>query len=158
MKNIYAVMLFFIFSCSNENKNVDAGGDLQLVKDLHEAYRTNWLLNDSAKVVNLFSDNGMIVPPGYSGNPIIGHQAIGAWWFTVNADTTYPITDFQYLRDTVNVIVDWAFGEGVSSVSWNTQVKDSVISSHQSSSNFFTLYKKEGKDWKIFRQIWNQRK
>lgn len=132
--------------------------DLIKIKQLHENYRKFWLENDSAKVIDLFSTKGAIIPPGNSGGFVKGKEAIGAWWFSVIDSTTYPITGFEYLKDSL-IIKDseTAIWEGISKVSWNTYVGDSLIGSNTSSSNFMTICVKEQEGWKILRQIWNVR-
>lgn len=159
MPRIILILLLFTISCNKkttESRITD--NDIEKIRELHENYRTYWIENDSAKVVNLFSKEGGLIPPQNPGNFVIGHKAISEWWFSVIDDTKYPITDFKYKSDTL-LIVDskTAVYEGVSEVSWNTVKGDSIISNSTSSSNFITICIKEGSEWKIFRQIWNVR-
>lgn len=155
---ILASLLLFIGCTPQKNTEVVTQGDLKAINALHDNYRKFWLENDSAKVLSLFAENGALIPPGNSGDFVKGKKAIGAWWFTVVDSTTYPITGFEYKKDTL-LVVDGhtAIFEGVSSVRWNTVVGDSVISSSESSSNFVTICTKENNNWKILRQIWNVR-
>ena len=159
MKKAILILSLFIMTCNSSTNMVSIEKeDLLKINALHENYRTFWLENDSAKVVNLFSEKGALIPPGNSGDFVKGKKAIGEWWFNIVDDTTYPITGFTYSKDTL-IVVDskTAIWEGLSTVSWNTVIKDSVISSAQSSSNFITICLKEESEWKILRQIWNVR-
>ncbi|MGI9551868.1 MAG: hypothetical protein ACR2MT_11760 [Aurantibacter sp.] len=159
MKNIVLILILFIASCSPKTKSgIVSDEDLKSIHELHKNYRDYWLENDSMKVINLFDKNGALIPPNNSGNFVHGKKAIGEWWFTVIDDTTYPITGFEYSSDSLIVIdSNTAIWEGVSTISWQTVVKDSVISSTQSSSNFITICTKVDEEWKILRQIWNVR-
>lgn len=153
MSMLFALLLI---SC-NETQNVKSlpDADRKMLSALHENYRDFWLQNDSAKVVNLFAEDGAIIPPNNKGDFVKGKKAIGAWWFTTNGDTTYPITSFVYKKDSLTASGNLATWEGLSEVGWVTKVKDSVLSTHNSTSNFITVCKKENSEWKIHRQIWN---
>lgn len=151
-------VIILIISCNTGNKNGQVSNkDLEELKTLHKNYQKYWLENDSTKVVNLFSEDGAIIPPGNNGDYITGRKAIGGWWFTKNADTTYPITVFNYVKDTLLESSDLPMWQGVAEFEWKTMVHDSVISEYSSVTNFFTICKKENGEWKIFRQIWNVR-
>lgn len=159
MKNIALILTLFIVSCNPMTESrIVSDEDIKSIHDLHENYRDYWLENDSMKVINLFDKNGALIPPNNSGDFVQGKKAIGQWWFTVSGDTTYPITGFEYSNDSLIVIdSNTAIWEGVSTVSWQTVVRDSVVSSTQSSSNFITICSRTEGGWKILRQIWNVR-
>ncbi len=146
-----------LLSCNEADKINTPKKDLAALTELHENYRLFWLENDSTKVVSLFAEDGAIIPPNNKRDFVTGKKAIGDWWFTKNGDTTYPITSFIYKNDSLTASGYLATWEGVSKVSWETRVKDSVISTHTSASNFITVGKKENGEWKIYRQIWNIR-
>ncbi|AVI52171.1 hypothetical protein C5O00_13815 [Pukyongia salina] len=159
MKTITLILTLFIVSCDlSKDINLASDEDKKLLHELHENYRDYWLQNDSTKVVNLFTENGALIPPGNPGNFVQGKAEIGNWWFATTNNTSYPITDFVYTKDSL-IIVDskTAVWEGVSTVGWNTVVNDSIISSSKSSSNFITVCTKVNGEWKILRQIWNVR-
>ena len=152
MRFITLLMILIVVSCNNKS----AYDDRKKVLELHEQYRQNWLANDSAKVVNLFSEDAVIIPPNNKGEFIRGKKSIGGWWFTSNGDTTYPITGFDYNYDSlVSLENDFAVLNGVSTVRWVTKAKDSVLTRSESSSNYISVFKKVNGEWKYFRQIWN---
>jgi ketosteroid isomerase-like protein len=155
MRKICYTVPFLILSCSAPENNSISDADKKQLMNLHEDYRVFWLDNDSAKVVSLFAEDGAIIPPNNKNGFLIGKKAIGAWWFTKNGDTTYPITSFVYKNDTLTASGELATWEGVSEVGWKTVVNDSVLSVHNAASNFITVCKKENGEWKIYRQIWN---
>jgi len=156
---ILLLLPFVIMACNSEpKKEIITDQDLKEINALHDNYRKFWLENDSAKVLSLFAEDGALIPPGNSGGFVKGKAAMGAWWFTTADDTTYPITGFDFKKDTLLVVDNHtAIFEGVSSVSWNTVKGDSIVSSSTSSSNFITVCIKENGEWKILRQIWNVR-
>jgi ketosteroid isomerase-like protein len=158
-KCFVSFFMILLLSCSaNKAPKVVSAADLEQIHALHENYRTFWLENDSTKVVNLFADHGALIPPQNPGDFVRGKSAIGQWWFAVSNDTTYPITGFEYQQDSlISVDSKIAIWEGLSTVSWNTVVRASVVSSSRSTSNFITVCKKVGDEWKILRQIWNVR-
>ena len=154
-----STLLVDVVTLKTESKiGIESDEDLESIHELHKNYRDYRLENDSAKVIDLFDKNGALIPPNNSGDFVQGKKAIGQWWFTVVDDTTYPITNFVYSKDTL-IVVDskTAIWEGVSTVGWNTVVEDSIVSSSQSSSNFITICTKVDEEWKILRQIWNVR-
>ncbi|MCB0279465.1 MAG: hypothetical protein KDD94_08190 [Calditrichaeota bacterium] len=157
---IVTVILILLISCSrNPGISIVSDAELQDIRDLHQNYRLFWLENDSTKVVNLFAQGGALIPPGNSGDFVSGKVAIGNWWFSASDDgTTYPITGFEYQKDSLIVIDSrTAIWEGVSAVSWNTVRNGQIISTAKSSSNFMTICTKINGEWKILRQIWNVR-
>ena len=156
MKLLIVVIIGLLFSCNTDQTGTSIAEDKKKILELHEHYRQYWLENDSAKVVNLFSEDAAIIPPNNKGEFAKGKKAIGAWWFTSNGDTTYPITGFDYDYDSLLFIDnDHAVLEGSSTVKWVTKAKDSIISSAVSSSNYVSVFKKENGEWKYFRQVWN---
>lgn len=155
--NICLIIFSSLLSCNEAGKINTPKKDLAALTELHENYRLFWLENDSAKVVSLFAEDGAIIPPNNKGDFVTGKKAIGAWWFTKNGDTTYPITVFNYTKDTLLASPELSTWEGVAEFEWKTMVHDSVIASHSSATNFMTVCKKENGEWKIYRQIWNLR-
>ena len=155
MKLLLSLLIIVLLSCNSENAPHISDDDAKALSQLHEDYKNFWLQNDSTKVVNLFSENGAIIPPNNRGDMVKGRTAIGAWWFTATGDTTYPITSFIYKNDSLSAANNLAAWEGLSEVGWETRVKDSTISSHSSVTNFITVCRKENGEWKIYRQIWN---
>jgi ketosteroid isomerase-like protein len=157
MKPVLSLLIIVFLSCNSESGTGISENDAKALFQLHEDYKNFWLQNDSTKVVDLFLKNGAIVPPNNKGDIVKGRKAIGAWWFMANGDTTYPITSFVYKNDSLTATGNLATWEGVSEVGWETRVKDSIFSSHSSVTNFITVCKKENGEWKIYRQIWNQK-
>jgi uncharacterized protein (TIGR02246 family) len=156
MRFLIFVLTALLFSCNSDQISTSKADDKKKILELHERYRQHWLENDSAKVVNLFSGDAAIIPPNNKGEFAKGKKEIGAWWFTSNGDTTYPITGFDYDYDRLLFIEnDHAVLEGSSTVKWVTKAKDVVISSSASSSNYISVFKKENGEWKYFRQVWN---
>jgi ketosteroid isomerase-like protein len=157
MRNLIFFLPLLFTACNTGEKSPQNNDDTEQLTKLHENYKNFWLQNDSTKVVNLFSEDGIIIPPNNKGGFVKGKKAIGAWWFTATGDTTYPITSFVYKNDSLTLSGELATWEGLSEVGWNTVAGDSVLSSHSSASNFITVCKKENGEWKIYRQIWNVR-
>lgn len=157
MKFLLFLVMTVLIACNTRHETGISPDEKQLLTQLHDDYKNFWLQNDSGKVVKLFLEDGAIIPPNNKGDIIRGRKSIGNWWFTANGDTTYPIRQFTYKNDTLTADENLAIWEGISEVGWVTQVKDSVISAHQSITNFITVCKKENGEWKIFRQIWNSK-
>src|SRR5262245_22925364 len=114
-------LLFFtvLISCNTKDSNLSMEDDKKKILELHESYRQYWLQNDSAKVVDLFAEDAAIIPPNKKGGFAKGKKEIGAWWFTSNGDTTYPITGFDYVYDSlISVETDFAVLNGMSTVRW----------------------------------------
>jgi len=156
MKLAIFVIIGVFFSCNTNQTSTSIEDDKKKILELHEHYRQYWLENDSAKVISLFAENAAIIPPNNKGEFAKGKNQIGAWWFTSNSDTTYPITGFDYDYDSLLFIEkDHAVLEGTSTIRWVTKAKDAVVSSAVSVSNYVSVFKKENGEWKYFRQVWN---
>ena len=159
MKYALIILACLVTSCNiDSDPGLITDEDLASIQALHDNYRLFWLENDSTKVVNLFHTDGALIPPGNAGDFVQGRAAMGAWWFTVSDNTTYPIRVFEYSNDSL-IVVDsnTAIREGVSTFEWDTVIGDSVASSSQSSSNFLTVYTRKDGEWRILRHIWNAR-
>lgn len=156
MKILIVATLGLLISCDADKTDGSNEDDKKEILELHEHYRGYWLENDSAKVVSLFTDDAALIPPNNKGEFAKGKKAIGAWWFTSNGDTTYPITGFDYDYDSLLFIdKEHAVLEGTSTVKWVTKARDTVVSSAVSTSNYVSVFKKVNGEWKYFRQIWN---
>lgn len=150
---LLVVVEVIIFSCNSVHSGFN-DSDKKEILALNENYRINWLKNDSSRVIDLFSDDGAIIPPNNPGDIIRGKNNIGNYWFPVK-DTTYTITVFENSNQSVTGDGDEAVLEGVSKVGWKTVSKGKVLSSSCSLTNFITVCRKENNQWKIYRQIWN---
>ena len=146
----------FIYSCNSEHPGL-SDPDKNEILALNENYRTNWLKNDSSSVIELFTNDGAIIPPNNPGDIIRGKNNIGNYWFPLK-DTTYVITAFEMTNQSVTGDGNEAVLEGVSKVGWNTVSKGKALSSSSSLTNFITVCRKESGQWKIYRQIWNVKK
>ncbi|HYF30389.1 MAG TPA: nuclear transport factor 2 family protein [Chitinophagaceae bacterium] len=158
MKYILTIAIASIISSCNTGKVSQqfSAEDETAIRNLHEQYRTAWLKNDSTAVADLFTSDGALIPPNNSGGPVTGKQAIINYWFP-KADTVYVITEFDI--DKVEVVGngDLAFIQGTSRVKWDATTKGRVLSTASSTSDFLTLCRKVNNEWKIYRQMWNNK-
>ena len=148
-------LLLSVSSCRQQpGDNGVTQQDIEELHALHQQFRQLWLNNDSAAVVNLFFDDAEIIPSNNRGDRVIGKDAIGRYWFPP-AETTYVITGFDYINDSLVVDRQLAFWRGQSEVGWNTVSQGKVLSSSFSRSDFIMICKKAGTKWMILRQMWN---
>jgi uncharacterized protein (TIGR02246 family) len=145
----------FSYSCNSERSGL-SDADKSDILAINEKYRINWLKNDSSNVINLFTDDGAIIPPNNKGDIIRSKNKIGKYWFPLK-DTIYKITAFEMTNQSVTGDGNEGVLEGVSKVGWNTIANGKVLSYSSSLTNFITVYRKENKQWKIYRQIWNMK-
>lgn len=116
-------------------------------------YRQGWLEQDSARVMAHVSDEVMLFVPGTGASTVSGKERIRTFWFP-GGDTVYPIRKYLISNQTIYGAGDLAIAQGTSELAWDTTVRDSVINSAASKSEYLTVLRREDGRWRIYRQIY----
>jgi ketosteroid isomerase-like protein len=127
--------------------------DVQAIRATLEDYRQAWLNNDAERVMSHVSDSIIMFVPGATGRTIVGKTALRAFWFPPQ-DTTYPIRKYEISEEQIHGSGNFAIAQGRSLLSWEMVARDSVLSAATSKSEFLTTLRKEGGQWKLFRQMY----
>ena len=118
-----------------------------------EAYRQAWLADDSARVMSNVSAEFVMMTPVRT---VSGKEHVRAYWYP-SRDTTYPIHRYDVTDQKVYGQGEYVIAEGNSFLAWDTKVKDSVVASATSKSEFINVLRKEGGAWKLYRSIFVMR-
>jgi ketosteroid isomerase-like protein len=127
--------------------------DIAAIQSTLADYRQAWLDGDAERVMSYVSDSIIMFVPGASGRTIAGKDALRAFWFPPQ-DTTYPIRKYEITEQQIHGSGALAIAHGRSALAWEMVVRDSVLSASTSHSEFLTTLKKEGEQWKLFRQMY----
>ena len=118
-----------------------------------EAYRKAWVDGDSAAVMSHVSDEFLMLSPTRT---VSGKEQIRVFWFP-GGDTVYPIRKYDITNQRVYGSGEFAVAEGTSLLAWDTTVRDSVIASATSTSEYINVLRKEAGTWKLYRAIFVMR-
>ncbi len=127
--------------------------ELRAAEQVLEDYRAAWLAQDSARVLSHVSDDFSLLAPG---STVSGKERIRTFWFP-GGDTVYPIRKYEISNQLVYGAGDFAIAQGLSSLAWDTQVKDSILGSASSNTEYMTVLRNERGQWRIYRQIYVMR-
>jgi ketosteroid isomerase-like protein len=126
---------------------------LRAAEQVLEDYRAAWLAQDSARVLSHVSDDFSLLAPG---STVSGKERIRTFWFP-GGDTVYPIRKYEISNQLVYGAGDFAIAQGLSSLAWDTRVKDSILGSASSNTEYLTVQRNERGQWRIYRQIYVMR-
>lgn len=90
MRSLVAATVMILAACAPEGASFTVG-DETAVRALEEAYRTDWLTNDSAAVMATLPPGAVMMPAGV--RPLVGDSAIRTyWWPNDGSQTTIDST------------------------------------------------------------------
>ena len=118
-----------------------------------EDYRKAWVAGDSAAVMSHVSDEFLMLSPNRT---VSGKEQIRVFWFP-GGDTVYPIRKYDISNQRVYGEGEFAVAEGISFLAWDTTVRDSVVASATSKSEYVNVLRKEDGAWKLYRAIFVMR-
>lgn len=118
-----------------------------------EDYRQAWLADDSARVMSHVSEEFVMMNPVRT---VSGKEHVRVYWYP-SRDTTYPIRKYDVSNQKVYGQGEFIIAEGNSFLAWDTKVKDSVVASATSKSEYMTVMRKEAGTWKLYRSIFVMR-
>jgi uncharacterized protein (TIGR02246 family) len=128
--------------------------DRAAIHALDTAFVQAWLRDDTLGVLELFSPDGVLLPPG--SPPVTGTEAIRAFWWPADGSHT-RITGFTREPDEVGGAHRLAFYRGRAVLSWE-YTKDGRTSAQTSRSTDLILMAPDPSGrWRILRQMWNPR-
>lgn len=118
-----------------------------------ESYRRAWVAGDSAAVMSHVSDEFVMFTPNRT---VSGKEQVRPFWFP-GGDTVYPIRTYDVSNQRVYGEGEYVIAEGTSLLAWDTTVRDSVIASATSKSEYVNVLRKEDRNWKLYRAIFVMR-
>ncbi len=126
--------------------------DIAEVEGAMNDFRRAWVANDSAAVMRHVSDEVTMFVPGAGAPTLTSKEQLRAFWFP-GGGKAYPIRKYENTNQTIYGAGMYAIAQGTSALAWDTTIRDSVISSSTSKSEYVTVLRKEDGQWRIFRNI-----
>lgn len=129
-----------------------ADGDARAIRAVHEAYRRAWLANDAEGVMRLFAPEAVLLPH-HGVPPVVGSEAIRAFWFAPGPPTTITRLDLQL--DEVSVRGDTGLVRGRSQVEWTLE-KSGTLERWANAGTFLTVLRLDPDGaWRITHHMWD---
>ena len=151
MKPLLAVLGVALLGCGAEP--TESPSALREAEQVLEDYRQAWLADDSARVMSHVSDEFAMMTPVRT---VSGKEHVRAYWYP-RRDTTYPIRKYDVTSQRVYGSGEYIVSEGLSFLAWDTKVKDSVVASATSKSEYINVLRKEAGAWKLYRSMFVMR-
>jgi ketosteroid isomerase-like protein len=126
--------------------------DSAAVKDALARFRAGWLSNDSAAVMAHIADDMVLYVPGPVGT-LRGKRAVRDYWFPPSGDTIYPIVRYESHDERVTGTGDLAIVEGRSVLGWSLVIRGTTVSTTLNTSEFMTVLRRDGDQWRIARNM-----
>ncbi|MHB1329266.1 MAG: YybH family protein [Gemmatimonadales bacterium] len=138
-------------SCASSNDLSPA--EAAAVRQTLESYRQAWLRNDENAVMAHVSDDVTLYLPGPTTPPVRGGPALRSFWFPTGG-AGFRITKYEIMGETIHGNGSFAVAEGISLLAWETLAGDSVVESATSRTEYLTVLRREGDQWRLFRQMY----
>jgi ketosteroid isomerase-like protein len=151
MKPLLAVLGVALLACAAEP--TESPSSLREAEQVLEDYRQAWLADDSARVMSHVSDEFAMMTPVRT---VSGKEHVRVYWYP-SRDTTYPIRKYDVTSQRVYGSGEYIVAEGLSFLAWDTKVKDSVVASATSKSEYINVLRREAGAWKLYRSIFVMR-
>lgn len=143
------------YETNRMNISRDRAEDLQAIEQMHEADRRAAMASDIDALIDLWTDDGILLPPG--SEPIVGKEAI-ARFLREGWDSNEPPPEaVEYTHDFSDIVIagDWAFESGTFKSVW--RVPGSETLSTQSGNLLRVLRRQPDGTWRAARAMWNLR-
>jgi len=151
MKRFIATLGVALLGCAS--KPTESASSLREAEQVLEDYRQAWLVDDSARVMSQVSNEFALMTPVRT---VSGRERVRAYWYP-SRDTTYPIKQYDVSNQKIYGSGEYIVAEGLSFLAWDTKVKDSVVASATSKSEYINVLRKEAGSWKLYRAIFVMR-
>lgn len=145
--------LFSVVLIGCAAKPTESPSSLREAEQVLEDYRQGWLADDSARVMSHVSDEFAMMTPTRT---VSGKEHVRVYWYP-SRDTTYPIRKYDVTDQKVYGQGEYVIAEGNSFLAWDTKVKDSVVASATSKSEYINVLRKEAGTWRLYRAIFVMR-
>jgi len=139
--------LLLIISCYPK---VSHTFEAEEIEEVMTEYRNSWLEGDSLTVLSKISDDIILFMSNKEDHPIVGKSEVGEFWFPVT-DLSYPILKYEVSESEIGGGGNHAYYQGLSNMTWCTLENGIGRDTITSISEFTTLLKRDGEQWKISR-------
>ena len=142
-------LLIFLPAVGCAAKPAESSSALREAELVLDDYRQAWLAQDSVRVMSHVSDQFVMMTPS---STVSGKERVRSFWFP-GGDTVYPIQKYDVSNQMVYGEGEYVIAEGTSLLTWDTTVRDSVIASATSKSEYINVLRKEEGKWRLYRAI-----
>jgi uncharacterized protein (TIGR02246 family) len=126
--------------------------DRAAIRRLDSLFVRDWLADDTAAVLGLFTPEAVIMPPG--SQPVSGLTSIRSYWWPNDASHT-RIKSFDRTIAEVGGTRTTAFVRGTTVLTWEYS-KDGKTTTQSSRSTTLTIVAPDASGrWRVVRQMWN---
>ena len=123
--------------------------DVEAIKELREEYNAAVEAGDVARVISLFADEAVLMPPNEP--PATGKEATRSWYETLFEQ--FNVEPFTSSAEEVEVTDDWAFDRGTYSITLTPKAGGEPA---EDSGKFIAIFQRQTDgSWKVARGIWN---
>ena len=149
------LILMLAFCLSVQAQSNLAAKDIEAIKAVEETYRAAWLKNDEKTILSLFADDAALYPNG--GAPVKGKTEIRKFWFAPS-DTITTINRFEIKIEDISGDKNYATVTGSNEIDWTSENKKKAETKRFVSKGYFiSVYARQGKDWKFYKQFWTSK-
>ena len=131
-------------------ENPDAG--LDRLKAVNEAYEAAWLAGDSAAILRLFEPDAVLLPH-HGDPPIVGLDAIRAFWWPRNAPPT-TVTALEITTDGADLDRHHGILWGRFALAFSFETKDGRHSLRNVGTYLMVLRQQSNGEWRITHRMW----
>lgn len=149
MRLLIPLALLLAHSAVAQSQTLSEQADAAALRALDQAYASEWIEGDADGVMALFTEDATLVPH-HGDTPIMGHEAIRAFWF--NPD--YPPTVIpEWTRHAEEIIVSGDVGivRGRARLTWEYDGTRTTIPE----ANYVVVAVRQPVGWRIRLLTWN---
>ena len=158
MKQITIFLLtftIFLSACTKLNTTPSlTEKDKEIIRLIPDAYTKGFLEDDSSAILELFSEDAVLIPPR-GGSPVIGLKAIREFFWPTGSPPL-RVNKFTKTQAETDGAGNIAYTRGITKIEFSKQY-DGVWNTYSKEGNYLIIFKKKpDNNWYIFRAIWNQ--
>jgi len=150
---LLVLLVCSLLSCEPKQKGFRSSDKIRQVM---QDYRNAWKAGDSAQVLKHLSPDVVLFQAGKKNTPIVGKEAVSAFWFP-KADISYPIIGYKIEHEDIGGSNKLAYYQGLSRLTWCTLENGIARDTILSVSEFNNILRKEDGSWRIYRIMFNRK-
>lgn len=145
-------LFVMLAACHSDVGGENPDADLDRLKAVNDAYEAAWLAGDSAAVLRMFEPDAVLLPH-HGDPPIVGLDAIRAFWWPRNAPPT-TVTALDITTD--GAALDRRHGTlwGRFALAFSLETKDGLHSGRNVGTYLMVLRRQSNGEWRITHRMW----
>lgn len=139
--------------CSSERDASLSRGDIIAIQNLNEVYTSAWMANDREAVMDLFTEDAVLIP--HHGNPAVeGREAIRGFFWPMEGPLAV-VTGFDMVAEDIEGNNRIAYVRGRFSLGFYMDSEEERTT-YSNEGNFVMIVEKDrGGSWRISNYVWN---